>query len=215
MAALPKLCTALTALALLSTACRTTGRSDWYDEGWYVGAAGGIAKLHVSESDVEDDLDDLGYAASVSIDDDDFAWRGFVGFRFAAPIGIEASWVDLGMVEADVSAAPTGMFLEELADAHPFLGQGPSLGAYVYPLENDYVALGLGGGMWYWQTELEVSDASGNRAEIDDDGFDPFAGAHVLFDLSRLFQLRFEYQAYFIDDDYASLVTAGLQVRPY
>jgi hypothetical protein len=37
----------------------------------------------------------------------------------------------------------------------------------------------------------------------------------VLFDLSRLFELRFEYQAYFIDDDYASLVTAGLQVRPY
>ena len=63
------------------------------------------------------------------------------------------------------------------------------------------------------EAEVEARAATGEKATRDRDGVDPLLGAHVLLNVTDRFQLRAEYERYFVDGDGIDVLSAGLQVR--
>jgi len=64
------------------------------ETGFYVG--GSIGSSFVED---EDDIDFEGEVEEFDLDDDDFGWKGYAGFRFLPWLGVEGGYVDFGEVE--------------------------------------------------------------------------------------------------------------------
>jgi hypothetical protein len=68
----------------------TSGPFATTDSGFYIGAGAGRFDLHIT------DLEDVGTAASTVAHNNNNAWKGFLGYRFAPFIAIEADYIDFG-----------------------------------------------------------------------------------------------------------------------
>ena len=192
------------------------GTETWFREGVYVGATVGYSNLDASGGDLDDDLAALGNTSSSSLDDDDVGGKFYLGYRFDTPVplSLEAAYVNLGQVESTIStnAANIDAFLADVADVHPFLGEGVSLRAQVHLVETERLELGLGAGAWFWEAEVDARGPSGQRVDIDDDGVDPVFSAFALYDINQILQVRLEYEKFFFDSDDADVVSIGLQM---
>ncbi len=207
------------ALALVVVVCACTVRApqtqvQWFKSGVYVGAMAGVADLGVSSADLEEDLAGLGHMSDVDLDDSDLAYTFYAGYRFEEPFSIEAGYVNLGEVDGSIlTPSPPGPFLDDLENVYPFLGEGYYVNARWYPIDTDRVHVGVGGGVWMWEAEVEATGALGSFDFIDEDGIDPVIGVSVLIDLNPSIQLRAEYDRYFFDDEEADVLLVGLQFR--
>ena len=187
----------------------------WFESGWYVGATGGTAIADASASDLDRRLSNQGFTTNSEIEDDDSAWKGFVGYRFEERFGFEVGYTNLGEIssEVDTMNVDPNVLLDALADTQPFLGRGPTISGIWYALDTKRIDGGLRAGVWYWEADLEAETNSGQNVSFEDDGFDAFYGIFGLFEFNERAHLRFEWERYILDDDDADFLSVGLQIR--
>lgn len=209
------------ALALSLGSCFATPRASqseelrWFESGWYVGGTGGTAITDASARDLDARLASQGFTTSSTLDDQDSAWKGYLGYRFDVPFGFELGYVNLGQVTStvDTMTVDPDVLLDALADTQPFLGRGWSAAALLYILDTKYVDGGIRGGAWRWEADVEAETSQGDKVSVDESGVDPFYGIFLLLDINDRAQLRAEYERYFLDGDDADFLSVGLQIR--
>jgi hypothetical protein len=107
-----RLVAAATLLALSGT---WTAANAENDSGLYLG--GGVGQFNVQIDDV-DDTDD----AIERLDDDDTAWKAFVGYRLNPYISLEAAYIDFGGPSDSLeSSGSSGDYKIEMSGFAPYL----------------------------------------------------------------------------------------------
>jgi len=135
---------AATLLALASAGSMAAHAAE-NDSGLYVG--GGVGQFNVKI----DDVDQVNNAVE-RLDDDDTAWKAFVGWRFNPYIGLELSYIDFGNPNGHASASgSSGDYSADLSGFAPYVIGTFPLG----PVE-------LFGKVGYYFYDLKLS------ADIDD-----------------------------------------------
>ncbi len=201
------------------SACAATdsaGRSQhvrWFRSGPFAGVSAGIADAEGSASELDADLAALGHTTMSTLDDTDNGWKVYAGYRFEKPFAIEAGYVELGQVSSTirVTAPVVTGFLDDVAEVHPFLGRGPFLAGQFSVYDEGPVELGVRLGVWSWDAEVESKAASIGDIDIDERRVDPLLGFVFLVELARWLEVRLEYEKYYLDDQDADVVSAGLQ----
>jgi len=104
---------AATLLALASAG--TVAHAAENDAGFYVG--GGVGQFNVKIDDVDDTNNAL-----ERLDDDDTAWKAFVGWRFNPYISLELSYIDFGNPNGRATASgSSGDYSAELSGFAPYI----------------------------------------------------------------------------------------------
>ena len=136
---------AATLLALAAAGNMAQAQAADNDSGFYVG--GGVGQFNVKIDDVDDTNNAL-----ERLDDDDTAWKAFVGWRFNPYIGLELSYIDFGNPNGHASASgSSGDYSADLSGFAPYIIGSFPLG----PVE-------LFGKVGYYFYDLKLS------ADIDD-----------------------------------------------
>lgn len=159
------------------------------DSGFYIGVGAGSAK-------VEADLGDTGIPGLPStFDEDDTAYKVFVGFNFDLPVvilSVEGGYVDFGKPEVDV-----------LGDDLTVDTKGINLWGMA-ALEAGPVDFFAKLGYISWEADLAY------LTEVDNaDGSDVGYGLGMAFNAGPI-QIRGEYEVYDIEDADASMLSVGL-----
>lgn len=161
------------------------------DSGFYIGASAGGATLEAKFAE-DPDFPEL----PSSIDEDDTAFKAFLGYHFDLPVvnlGIEAGYVDFGKPDIEVldeqlSLDTTGMNVWGI------------LGIDVGPVD---LFAKLGYLMW------DVDLALNGQNLASEDGSDMGYGVGLGFGLGPV-QIRGEYEVYDLDEADLSMLSLGL-----
>ncbi len=177
------------AVSLIAVSSTTLAGSD---TGLYIGASAGQAQLDFDGERA--DLDQIS-DVEIDIDDDDTAYKIFVGYNIGlvplVDLGLEAAYVDFGTFNGRV----------DTNDDSDFEVDGWT-GAALAGVNLGPVGIFGKAGFINWDGELESFE--------EEDGTDPLYGVGVKFSLFSL-QLRAEYERYDLDDfdiDYFSVGAA-------
>jgi hypothetical protein len=197
----------------LSAEASSQAKLRWHERGWYTGASLGVATFDAEGGDIDADLANLGYTSTTSLDDNDLGWRFFGGYRFDAPFSVELAWADLGVIDSEIDAtfSDVDQFIADVADIHPFSGEGVSLTGIWWPLDLGRFDVGLEAGLWWWQADVDVDAATGESVDIDEDGVDFTFGLSALFELGDCWLLRADADRYRLDDNDVNSFSLGLQ----
>jgi OmpA-like transmembrane domain. len=102
-------------LLALGSAAGVAHAEDANPSGFYVG--GGVGQFNVKIDDI-DDTDN----AIQRLDDDDTAWKAFVGWRFNPYISLEAAYIDFGNPNGHASVAgSSGNYSADLSGFAPYV----------------------------------------------------------------------------------------------
>ncbi|RMF95593.1 MAG: hypothetical protein D6727_10400 [Gammaproteobacteria bacterium] len=154
--------------------------------GFYAGGGLGLAKADKTACDELDRTVSPTFSSQVNCDDQDVAWKLFVGWQPIKWAGIEAGFLDLGKLTAkggatDVSAKVDGGFIAATFTV-PMLEQVGFYGK---------------GGVYIWDGELGGTISSiGPIPTIKDDDSSGFFGFGFRFPLGERFGMRLEYERY-------------------
>lgn len=170
----------LVAALLLSAESRADG-------GFFVGGSVGSAGYEIDVNDPN---------IPVNFDEDDFAWKAFLGYNFDLTVlnlAIEGGYVDLGGPSATLQGSA---FAVDATGLDAFVLLGFDLGP---------VGLFAKAGAISWDAEVSV-----DGIDTSDDGTDPAYGIGAKIGLGS-FALRVEYELFDIDDtEDVSMISAGL-----
>ena len=161
------------------------------DSAFYIGASAGGATL---EADIGEDPDFPGLPSS--IDEDDTAFKAFLGYHFDLPVinlGIEAGYVDFGGPDIDVLG-------EQLTLDTSGINAWGIAGVDVGPID---LFAKLGYLMW------DVEAALAGQKLLSDDGSDMGYGLGLGFGLGPV-QIRGEYEVYDLDGADLSMLSLGI-----
>jgi len=168
-----------TALALLLGSALVAGTAHTAERGFYIGGSAGQTTVKI------DDLD---------IDEDDTAWKGYVGYTFLPWLAIEGGYTDLG--RASDNFLGTDVHLDVTAWQAFLVG--------IVPLGPVDLFAKAGGA----SLDAEL-DAGAFGTEHDSDEYFAY-GAGLAYNFGR-WAVRAEYEAYDVDDiDDLYVVSAGL-----
>lgn len=160
--------------------------------------AGGYIGGSIGQSYIE--LDTSSLTVPQSFDENDFAFKGFVGYEFdltSITLGVEAQYVNFGAPSGDV----LGSQIEVDADGFGAFG---TAGLDLGPL-GIYAKYG----MISWDASFSVDGFDAGS----DDGTDPAYGVGVKFGLASL-EVRGEYEIFDVDSsDDVSMLSVGLVWR--
>lgn len=107
-----KITQAITALALAGMALPAMAQAQ---DGWYIGAGGGLAHTQIDRFEITADLNNAGYQVTDFQEDErDFGYKLFAGYQFTKNFSFEASYFDLGEFSYQATTVPTGMKTGEL-----------------------------------------------------------------------------------------------------
>ena len=161
------------------------------------------AGFHIFEA-LLDSIDDSQGITAVAHDHDSAYGKTFA---------VEFGYTDLGTVESVITGAVADFdqFLKDVADIHPFLGEGVTLSAVWYPIQTDSMVALIRVGGWYWEADVDIRAASGERIEIDEDGIDLLFGVGAIWNVAEDLSFRAEYERYIIDHENADFFTLGIQ----
>lgn len=158
------------------------------DSGFYVGGS-------VGQSAIE--LTDQSPTLPVTFDEEDFGWKGLVGYTFdlaVVDLGIEAAYVDLGAPSGTVQASQVEIDTTAIT-AFGVLGV-------------DLGPVGVFGkyGLISWDAKGTVD----NLPAFSDDGSDPAYGIGAKLGFASV-DIRVEYELFDIDDaEDVSMISVGL-----
>ena len=131
----------------------------------------------------------------------DTAYKAFVGWSFFKFFGIEASYLDLGTQEDEVTPG-TDVSVDATAWDAFVVGQLP-LGKHF--------ELFAKAGIVVWDTSTSISGITGDSS---DDGNDPAYGAGLKFKFGHFFGIRAEYERFDIEDtDKVDMASVGAEFR--
>jgi hypothetical protein len=176
----------LAAVALALGAGAGMAQADENPSGFYVG--GGVGQFNVQIDDI-DQTDD----AIETLDDDDAAWKGFVGWRFNRYISLEAAYIDFGTPgsRSDASGS-SGDYRLDLSGFAPYvIGTLP-----VGPVE-----LFAKAGYYFYDVDLSVDIDDPLAPDLDSESSDEdllYGGGVGMTFFERL-NARLEYER--IDSD--------------
>ncbi len=126
-------------------------------EGFYAGISAGVASVDVDKQSFDDALTSVGVTGlSSKVDENDTAYKAYLGYRFNEHFAVEGGYVDLGAAQykasftggnAKVDWESHGVFVEAVGilpvgDAFSLFAKG---GAYFSDNEADIEATGPGG----------------------------------------------------------------------
>jgi hypothetical protein len=162
--------------------------------GPYFGASAGEVALDLDLRDVD--------TAGFRIEDEDFAYKVFIGFELPGPFAVEAGSRDLGSLSEDLGPLSATVETQALdAAALAKLGIGP-------------VSFFVKAGVVAWDAEVHVHN-SPVLPDLDDsdDGTDSYWGVGVSVEIGR-FGVRGEYESFEIDlvDD-LTMLSVGVTVE--
>jgi hypothetical protein len=187
--------TALLGGALLTVATHSATAAD---TGFYLGGSLGMSFVEVDgDLAIGDRIEDF------DIDDDDFAWKAFVGFQFLPWLGVEGGYVDFGDVQG---ATPGGVITTELDGWNIFaVGTLP-----VGPIDV-FAKIGM---IW-WNVDIDFADrlTDLDDTSISNDGSDLAYGVGAAFNFDR-FSVRAELELFDVDGvDDAYMLSVGAVLR--
>lgn len=136
----------------------------------------------------------------------DFGFEGAL-----AGSGISLGYVDLGEVAVNLDAQITDAlgFAEAIEETYPVTGEGVTLSyLYRYGVNDDFSLTGELG-ILYWDGDIDM--AGTNLPHNYHDGFDPFFGAHVSYQLNSRWSLGVDLTHYLLDDQ--AVTSLGGSVR--
>ncbi len=165
------------------------------DTGPYVGGSLGGSLVDVTSGQISALATDAGFAtASTSIDDTDFGWKLYGGYRFGRYFAAEVGYVDLG--EASFTTRTTGpsASIDGKAEAIGLNFQG----VLVVPYTDKFRLFAEAGGLW-WDVDgrvAAVSNGVGVAQSASVDGVDFKFGFGVTYDVTERFGIRAEYEQF-------------------
>jgi len=140
--------------------------------------------------------DDAGFDAN------DTGYKVFGGFTFVKFVGIEASYVDFGSPEEEVSP---GLTLKADATGWDVFVKG------ILPI-GDHFDIFAKAGVIVWDAEQSASGLINGSAS--DDGNDPAYGVGLTFRFAKVFGIRAEYEIFDIEDtDDVTMASAGIEFK--
>lgn len=165
------------------------------ENGPYIGASAGQTTVELALTDVED--------RGFRIDDDDFAYKVFFGYKLPGPLAVEGGFRDLGKV---TDGNELTVVTSESDGLDAFLVGSLPLGP---------VSIFAKGGLIAWDTEIETSSADRLGApdvRVTDDGTDFAWGVGVSVNLAR-WGFRGEYEKLEMDvPDDLSMLSVGVTI---
>lgn len=181
-------------LTLITVALFTTAAAHG-ENGPYIGASAGQTRVELSPGDVGE--------AGFRIDDEDFAYKLFLGYRLPGPLAFEGGFRDLGRVTDDDGLVRA----TSESDAFDVFVLGSIA---VGP-----VSIFAKGGIVAWDTEFERRSADGlglPDIRLSDSGTDLAWGIGVSGRLGR-FGLRGEFERLEVDlPDDLTMLTVGVTI---
>ena len=166
-------------LMMVTTVNTTAEAQEPIKTGFYMGGAIGNAVTDVDAEAFENGLVDAGFNVSdVTLGDDSYGWKIFVGYMFNDYIGLQASVLDLGGLESHLTAAVPPDQIDDLLRISTNLlpGRGRGFLADVvlqYPISDRFAIYGTLGMFLAEpstkQTVVAGGTGSASRSEGDDD----------------------------------------------
>lgn len=156
------------------------------DAGIFFGASVGDTKLTSDEANF--DANATGY-------------KVFAGFTFMKFVGLEASYVDFGEPEDEIS--PGSDLTVDVTGWDVFV-KG------ILPIGDHFDLFGKAG-IVVWDAEQTLSGITGSAS---DDGNDPVYGVGMTFRFAKVVGIRLEYERFDIEDtDDVDMASAGIEIK--
>ncbi len=155
--------------------------------------------FHIAANIGQSSIDDID---GVGIDDSTTAFRLDTGYRFSDWFGIDAAYVNMGTLEADVTILPgTSSSFEASAD-------GFELGLVGrIPLGDKLAVIGRIGNYW-WSGDVSI-----DGLETSESGNDVAYGIGGEFTFTPSFGLTVDWRRYSLDDTDIDVAMLGLVIR--
>jgi opacity protein-like surface antigen len=190
-----KITAALSALAFAAVIPAAYAQEQQEVSGFYLG--GGVGQFNAGIDDV-DQVDN-------TVDnwkDDDTAYKFFAGYRLNRFLGVELDYINLGKPSGNVVP---GFNVDASVDGFaPYVVGTVPLGPYF----EVYGRLGY----YFYDANVNRTDALNNRVEFDEESQDLVWGAGIGANLGEKVNLRFEYERFDLqglDDSDALWLTAA------
>lgn len=176
------------------------------ETGWYLG-------LGIGQSSVDTGVSST--TGSASLDEEDTAYKVFVGYQINPYLAVEGFYLDAGSAELKGNAGDTFVLdgdtyifvaddVKISTDAKTY-GIAGSAGYPVHQYFYPYVKFGL----HRWDFDASVSAGADNVSD-GDDGTDLMYGLGIKADLTDNFSFRAEYEIYDFDGEDLDLMSAGI-----
>lgn len=174
------------------------------DTGFYVGAMAGESLFHEDQADTDaavvNAFNVSGFTvvgASSSLDKNDFAFGGLLGYRFVPYFSLEAAYVDLGKLNYKSTGTVMNGFTTYPATANlSAKAKGPTLAALgILPLSPALEVYGRAGLFFSKVTltaDITVSNSSGQDS-VSGNSVDPLLGVGLGWHVANRVTLRAEY----------------------
>lgn len=177
------------AIAAVSVATAPAAFAD-ENAGWYLG--GGVGQFNAQV----DDVGDVGDAFE-SWDNDDTAYKFFVGYRLNKVLAFELDYINLGEPSGDVVP---GFNVDAAVDGFaPYVVATLPLGNFF----EVYARLGY----FFYDATVGVENEFDDRVEFDEESEDLVYGAGIGANIGEKLNIRFEYEKFDLEglDDADSL----------
>jgi OOP family OmpA-OmpF porin len=130
-----------------------------------------------------------------TFDDEQTAYKAFVGGRFLKYVGLELSYIEFGEYTDDIGGETIDLDLRAL--------EGAAMG--IIPLGKRFEIF-VKAGYFYWDAAVP--------GEEDETGSDFAYGIGGAFKFAKIFGIRAEYEVFEVDDaDDVSMASLGLEIR--
>ncbi len=188
--------------------------------GFYAAASLGSVSSKISASRFGDALIDRGFDVSnVTLEDNETGWKVTVGYMFSENIGIQGSYVDLGQIDVEYTAAIRPDEIANLLDAGarelPGRGEG-FLWDFIarFPLSDRVEIFGtIGMFMADPKSTQEVISGATGSAERQGVENDLAASLGIGIKAGERMTIRVAYERYDVDDNATDFPTATLVYR--
>ena len=168
---------------------------------WYLGGSIGRSQIDVSSSEIERGflVDDDFVATDTSLDDADFGWKAYVGYRLLPVLSLEGAYVDLGEATFNTTIAEAPPPFDSIT---PFViraraaADGPQLALLGHlPLTERLEVLGrLGLFRWSADFRERIPDTGATRVDRSENDIDLVYGVGLQYDLNGGFGARIEWE---------------------
>ena len=182
-------------------------------QAWYVGASVGIVKGDESMSSLNQQIADEGITATASsLDDSRSGWKLLAGLPLDKLLAFEASYVDLGDVNARIAGSTTDLqnFFDGIQNVHPITASGLNLGFKWGYKALDIVELNAKVGVFIWDADYEMNASVGSR-KVNAHGQGISLGLGVIQTITPQLALRLDVDRYKVDREDVDMWSLGVQ----
>jgi len=205
-------------LLMMMTINNTAQAQDVGRKGFYMGVGLGKTDTSLSANEFGTELVNLGYSVSnVSIDEDSFGYKLFLGYMINQYVGAQLAWLDLGQLESQFTALVPPNQIDDLLRASTNLlpGRGKGVLADVvlqYPFSDRFAVYGtLGLFLTEPETTQRVQGGGTGSASRSERGDDFAASIGLSMSFGSMAIAKIGYERYDIDGVTTDFPMASVQ----